>query len=117
MTLTITSENRPWGKFFNYIQNKPCTVKILSVKENSILSLQSHEKRDENWVVLEGSCECLIGNEWNSAIEGDIIVIPRLIKHRIKTSNSSVKIMEISTGEFDENDIVRYEDEYGRCEK
>ncbi|MCP3682720.1 MAG: cupin domain-containing protein [bacterium] len=108
------TEKRPWGKFEQFCLNQKCTVKILSVDANQELSLQYHHHREEFWRVVAGEGIIVIGEEDHKAKEGDEFVIPVETKHRIRTEGSSVKIMEISFGEFDENDIVRLEDKYKR---
>lgn len=105
---------RPWGGFRQFTQNVPSTVKILTVKPEEEFSLQSHANRDEFWRVLEGSGVVIIGDrEYNTEVDYELRV-PRGTKHRIKGGKDGMKILEISVGEFDENDITRYEDKYGR---
>ncbi len=105
---------RPWGNFEQFCKNEKCTVKILSVKPNSELSLQYHNHRDEFWKVIKGEATMVIGDKEIPGKEGDEFLIPRGKKHRIKTGNSAVKVLEISFGQFDELDEVRIEDKYKR---
>lgn len=107
-------EDRPWGMFEQFCQNDKCTVKILSVKPGEKLSLQFHRHRDEFWRVIEGSAKVVIGDEIFDAKVGDEFFVERLKKHRIMTDEHPVKVLEISFGDFDEDDIVRVEDKYGR---
>lgn len=107
-------EERPWGNFERFCQNEKTTVKILQVNPNEELSLQFHHNRDEFWKVIEGSGIILIGNETRIGKKGDEFFIKRETNHQIKTSDSSVSILEISFGDFDENDIVRLKDKYNR---
>ena len=107
-------EKRPWGKFERFTQNEISTVKILTVEANQQLSVQYHHKREEFWRVIKGACEVILGEEIHKAEEGDEFFIPKETKHSIKTNDSKVEVLEISFGEFDENDIVRTEDRYGR---
>ena len=109
---------RPWGGFIKFIDNKPCTVKILEIKKGESLSLQSHKLREEFWYVVSGKIEVISGtgvNKLKSKIlkEGEFVQIPKKILHRAKGVSLS-KILEISTGKFKENDETRYEDKYGR---
>jgi len=108
------SEERPWGKFDQFCHNEKTTVKIITVKPNSRLSLQYHHKRDEFWRVVSGSGKIIIGEETIDVKKGDEHSIPKETKHRMMTTNDTLEIMEISFGEFDENDIVRLEDDYNR---
>ena len=109
---TFTIE-KPWGKFEQYSHNEKSTVKIISVKKGEILSLQSHEKRDELWVALEEGLTAIINGKEISLKKGQTVYIPKKTKHRIKASKDA-RFLEISFGEFDEKDIIRYEDNYGR---
>lgn len=105
---------KPWGKFEQFTLNEKSSVKIISANPQSSLSLQYHNKRDELWRILSGQGEVVIGDEIKPAKAGDEFFIPRKIKHRITTSDSPVEWLEISFGDFDENDIVRLEDKYNR---
>ncbi|MCG2717622.1 MAG: phosphomannose isomerase type II C-terminal cupin domain [Nanoarchaeota archaeon] len=108
------SVEKPWGKFEQFCKNKSCTIKVLSIKPNEQLSLQYHHFRDEFWRVIQGEAELVIDKKTIKARENDEVVIPKKTLHRIITKNSPVKILEISYGHFDEEDIVRLEDKYGR---
>ncbi len=107
-------ETRPWGEFVEFARNSPCTVKILTVKAGESLSLQYHHGRDEMWHVLSGAGTLQIGDEEVRAIPGSDYLIPRETKHRISGGDTDLSILEISTGAFDDADIVRIEDKYGR---
>jgi mannose-6-phosphate isomerase-like protein (cupin superfamily) len=107
-------EKRPWGKFEQFCENEICTVKIINVNPNEELSLQYHLHRDEFWRVLDGSATIVVGDKMQDGKEGDEFFIPKKTRHRIKTGNSPVRILEISFGRFDEDDIVRLEDKYKR---
>lgn len=107
-------EKRPWGSFEEFCKNEVCTVKMLTVNPNEELSLQYHNHRDEFWKIIAGKAKIVIGEQTINAKEEDEFFIERGIKHRIKTGDSSVKILEISFGKFNEQDIVRLEDKYNR---
>ncbi len=107
---------KPWGRFIQYVLNEPVTVKILEVKANEQLSLQAHRHRSELWVPLdEGACV---------EIDGQIIrpkpmepvFIPLGAKHRLIGEDKTYRVLEISFGHFDEDDIIRFEDKYGRVD-
>lgn len=104
---------KPWGGYERFTHNRKSTVKILTVKKASILSLQSHENRDEIWIPLDPGLRVEIDGKASNPEPGEIIFIPRGAKHRL-SSVEDARMLEISLGDFDENDIVRYEDEYGR---
>ncbi len=107
-------EDRPWGSFDKFCENEKCTVKIIDVKPGKKLSLQYHYQREEFWRIISGKAKILIGDKIFNAKEGDEFFIPLKVKHRIMTEKDDVKILEISLGHFDEEDIVRLEDEYNR---
>jgi len=112
--INIYEEARPWGNFRRFTDNTPSTVKILTVNPREQLSLQSHAKRSEFWRVIYGSGKYeLDGKQYNFFL-GDEVYIPINAKHRIMTDDNGIQILEIAFGEFDENDITRYEDKYGR---
>ena len=108
------TEERPWGKFEQFCHNEKVTVKIITVKPNSKLSLQFHNHRDEFWRIIEGSGQIILKKELINVKVGDEFFIPKKVEHRIITNNNSLKVLEISFGEFDEKDIVRLEDKYNR---
>ncbi len=108
---------RPWGSFIEFTKNKLSTVKILIVNPGEEFSLQYHKNREEFWYVLSGSPTVIIGNEKFIAEKGDEFIVKKGEKHRISAKDTEVRILEISFGEFDEDDIVRIEDKYGRTNK
>lgn len=110
--------NRPWGSFIKFIDNQPCTVKILQIKKGESLSLQSHQLREEFWYLISGKIKVIIGKNLKSLKikilkEGEYVKIYKNILHRAQAIENS-KILEISTGRFKEEDEIRYEDKYGR---
>jgi mannose-6-phosphate isomerase-like protein (cupin superfamily) len=105
----MKQNKRPWGEYEIISQTK-----ILKILPNSSLSLQYHKERDEYWKVLEGEGIITIEDEKYNAKKGDQYLIKRGEKHRIITNNKSIKILEISCGKIDEEDIIRLEDNYGR---
>lgn len=112
--LEIYEEERPWGNFRQFIHDTSATVKIITVKPNETLSLQSHKKRDEFWRIIKGKGFVQIGDSKFDVKENDEYEIPVGTKHRLGAYDEGLQILEIATGNFDENDIVRYEDKYGR---
>lgn len=108
---------RPWGQFKQYTLNEKTTVKIISVKAGEALSLQYHAHRKELWVVLSGSGTMQIGDKTIAAKKGDEFIVEPGVHHRISGSAEPIEFLEIAFGDFDENDIVRLEDKYGRISK
>ena len=112
--LKIYEEERPWGFFRRFTDNTPSTVKILVVKPNEELSLQSHNSREEFWRVIKGDGIFDIDDKKIIVEEGIEKYIPVKTKHKIQAGTEGIEVLEISFGEFNEGDIVRYEDKYGR---
>lgn len=107
---------RPWGSFKKFIENKKCTVKILIIKSKQMLSLQKHKKRNELWYFLtEGWIQ--LGTKKKKIKKGEIVNIKKMQAHRIFAKKKEVKVLEISSGKFDEKDEIRLEDKYGRVKK
>lgn len=107
--------DKPWGRFEQYTHNLPCTVKIITVAPGGILSRQYHHNRDELWVVLDPGARVELDDEELHPAAGEEFFIPRQTIHRLSTvGESPVRVLEISFGEFEEEDIVRLEDVYGR---
>ena len=103
--------DKPWGRFEQYTHNLPSTVKIITVAPGGTLSRQYHHRRDELWVILDNGAQVQLGEKVLEPETGEKIFIPRGTVHRLSTAGESeVRILEISFGEFDEEDIVRLDD-------
>lgn len=105
---------RPWGNFRQFTLNDFSSVKIVTVKPNEILSLQSHRNRLEFWRVIAGDGVVEIEGIKKDTIVGDEYEIQVGEKHRLSAGPNGIQILEIAVGNFDENDIIRYEDKYRR---
>src|SRR5262245_53467112 len=108
-------ESRPWGSFERFTKNESNTVKIISVNPNQRFSLQRHQNRTEFWKVVEGDGEVTINDTTSDANVGDEFLIEPHTLHRAKAGEGGLKILEIAFGNFDEGDIERVEDDYGRA--
>ncbi len=106
---------RPWGNFTRYVYNQKCTVKIIEVNPNQKLSKQVHKKRDEIWVILDEGLEVELNERVLQPKPGDELVVPRQTVHRLASLGPKARLLEISLGDFDEDDIERFEDIYGRA--
>jgi len=106
-------EKRPWGDFERFTLNEVSTVKIITVKAGESFSLQYHNNRAEFWKILKGEGVITVGNENHKATEGQEYYIPQKTNHRMQ-GITDISFLEIALGEFNENDIVRLEDKYGR---
>jgi mannose-6-phosphate isomerase len=111
----IVEDRRPWGRFRRYAYNEQCTVKVIEVEAGERLSLQRHRNRDELWVVLDDTLDIEIDGEVFSAKEGEEFLIRRGSSHRVSAPRGRGRFVEVAFGEFDEDDIERLEDAYGRA--
>ena len=109
-------EERPWGSFTVLDNDFSHQVKKLVVNPRMRLSLQSHKYRAEHWFIASGSGLVQLDEEQIEVGQGDSIDVAIGTKHRIScTSIEPLVFIEIQTGiSFDENDIVRFEDDFGR---
>jgi len=105
---------KPWGNEKHFVMNEKCTVKILVVNPNEMISLQKHHKRKEVWFFLTPGI-VIIGNRRKRVKKGDVVNIGRRVKHRlIGRRIGRTEVLEIAYGTFSDKDIVRVEDKYGR---
>ncbi len=105
---------RPWGSFTRFTNNEPSTVKILHINKGEEFSLQYHSHREEFWKILKGNPDVIVGDKKHSPKEGEEFTIAPHTNHRISAPRDDVTVLEISRGQFDEDDIVRIEDKYNR---
>lgn len=107
---------RPWGKYEILTQGNNYKVKKISVEPGASLSLQSHEKRAEHWVVVEGMARIINGEKSLVLHENESTYIPAQTIHQLANDGkTSLVIIEVQTGDYlEEDDIIRYKDQYGR---
>jgi mannose-6-phosphate isomerase len=106
----MNNENiRPWGNY--KVISK---IKTITIKPFESISLQYHNKRDEFWQILKGSAKIQINNTIFNAVVNDTFIISKKINHRITGLKDGVQLLEIATGDVEEDDIIRLEDKYGR---
>lgn len=105
---------KPWGSFTRFTNNEPSTVKILHINKGEEFSLQYHTNRREFWKILKGHPEIIAGEMIEHPEEDAEFIIEPQVSHRISAPLDDVAVLEISTGQFDEDDIVRIEDKYNR---
>jgi mannose-6-phosphate isomerase-like protein (cupin superfamily) len=115
MMIGASLNMRPWGDFYTLVQNKECTVKILTLNPYESTSLQRHKKRDEMWYLMD-DIEITLGSGKSHIFKpGQVIHIPRNTIHRATSIKpTTTTIVEVSIGDFREDDIERIEDRYGR---
>lgn len=116
LTKTHLFEERPWGKFEVLRDTDKFKSKVIEVQPGQQLSLQSHAKREEHWVVVQGQGEVVLNDKTIPMQAGSYIHIPLGAKHRMRnTGKEPVVFVEVQTGSyFGEDDIVRYQDDYKR---
>jgi len=107
---------RPWGSYDSLESGPRFQVKLLKVKPGATLSLQMHHHRAEHWVVVAGTARITRGEEEFLLEENQSTYIPIGIKHRIENPGMiPLEIIEVQSGSYlGEDDIVRFEDRYGR---
>src|SRR5580698_310543 len=107
---------RPWGSYDSIENGARFQVKRLKVKPGATLSLQMHHHRAEHWVVVAGTARITRGEEVFLLEENQSTYIPIGVKHRIENPGMiPLEIIEVQSGSYlGEDDIVRFEDAYGR---
>lgn len=109
-------EHRPWGSYL-ILQDEPhFKLKKLTVLPQQRLSLQLHHHREEHWLVVKGSPIITVGDRTWQASVGEQIFIPCESPHRLANpTDELVELIEVQLGSsFDENDIIRLQDDYNR---
>ena len=109
-------EERPWGWFKILLDTPTYKVKEILVKPGNRLSYQMHHKRSEHWYVTQGEAVVTLNDVEQVVKQYEYIDIPVEHKHRVANkSDEDMIFIEIQTGTyFGEDDIVRFEDDYGR---
>lgn len=107
---------RPWGSYDSIDQGERFQVKRLMVRPGGVLSLQMHHHRAEHWVVVSGTARITRGEETFLLEENQSTYIPIGVRHRIENPGRiPLHIIEVQSGTYlGEDDIVRFEDRYGR---
>lgn len=108
--------HRPWGSYDSIDMADGFQVKRIKVKPGARLSLQSHERRAEHWVVVRGTARVTRDNDVFELFANQSTYIPIGAKHRLENPGSEMlELIEVQSGDYlGEDDIVRYEDVYGR---
>lgn len=108
-------EERPWGTFERLTANEPSTVKLISVREGEATSLQTHARRSEYWRIVSGDGVVTVGPQELPAQAGSEFFIEQGVPHRLEGGAGGLHVLEIAFGTFDEHDVIRLEDRYGRA--
>jgi mannose-6-phosphate isomerase len=106
---------RPWGSFKQFANNEDCTVSLMTVVPGQRLSLQSHIGRAELWIVIDDGAVVQVGDNIKECKAGDELWIPANEKHRLGCSGDKpVRVLEVAFGNWQQDDIKRYDDDYQR---
>jgi mannose-1-phosphate guanylyltransferase/mannose-6-phosphate isomerase len=107
---------RPWGEYKVLEHYKNSKIKRIIVLPKSKLSLQMHKYRSEHWVIVEGTANIVRGNEEFILKENESTYIPKSTVHRIENPlDKQLELIEVQIGNYlEEDDIIRFEDDYGR---
>ncbi|WP_094605897.1 Alginate biosynthesis protein AlgA [Sporomusa silvacetica DSM 10669] len=112
-----TTVYRPWG-FYTVLGTGPgYKMKKIVVNPGEILSLQMHYHRSEHWIVIGGTAKVTIGDTEQMVHENESIFVPQTTKHRLENPGRlPLQIIEVQNGSYlGEDDIVRFNDRYGRA--
>ncbi|NCQ34842.1 mannose-1-phosphate guanylyltransferase/mannose-6-phosphate isomerase [bacterium] len=111
-----TKVDRPWGSYESLLAVDGFQVKRIIVHPGQRLSLQLHHRRQEHWVVVRGTAKVTCGEEVSTLRPNQSIYIPIETKHRLDNpGTTNLELIEVQIGDYlGEDDIERFEDEYGR---
>lgn len=107
---------RPWGSYTVLEENKGYKIKRIEVKQGQSLSLQMHHHRSEHWIVVSGMAKVINGDQEFFLRQNESTYIPAGHKHRLSNPGMlDLVIIEVQSGDYlEEDDIVRFSDNYGR---
>ncbi|MBF0481632.1 MAG: mannose-1-phosphate guanylyltransferase/mannose-6-phosphate isomerase [Desulfovibrionaceae bacterium] len=110
---------RPWGSYTVLEDGPHFKIKRIMVPPGGRLSLQKHHHRTEHWVVISGTAQVQVGDKEMLLVENQSVDIPKTAVHRLSNPGKvPVEIIEVQTGPYlEEDDIVRFDDVYGRTTK
>jgi len=111
--------SRPWGWYDTIDAGERFKVKRIQVNPGASLSLQLHKHRAEHWVVVKGIAQVICGDTTTTLHENESTYIPLGQTHRLSNSSHEIlEIIEVQSGNYlNEDDIIRYDDTYGRMEE
>lgn len=107
---------RPWGTYTVLEEGTNFKIKRIVVKAGASLSLQMHHHRSEHWVVVSGTAKVINGEQALTLNTNESTFIPKGHKHRLENPGTDeLVLIEVQTGDYlGEDDIVRFDDKYGR---
>ncbi|MDR3644466.1 MAG: cupin domain-containing protein, partial [Clostridia bacterium] len=111
-----TTVYRPWGRYTVLGSGPGYKMKKIVVNPGQVLSLQMHYHRSEHWIVIGGTAKVIIGETESMVHENEGVFVAQTTKHRIENPGRlPLEIIEVQNGAYlGEDDIVRFEDIYGR---
>lgn len=112
----VIEDRRPWG-YYRVLADEPDhKVKRIVVYPGKRLSLQSHNSRTEHWHIVSGEALVTLNDRFIRLAAGESVDIPFGVKHRVGNPGSTdLVLIEVQRGDyFGEDDIVRYDDDFGR---
>ncbi len=108
---------RPWGWYEVLAVGEGYQVKLLHLEPNQRFSLQRHQQRSEQWLVLAGQGVVQLGEDSLAVQLGQLLAVPVACVHRASAGPQGLEILEVQRGSvLREDDIERLEDDYGRCQ-
>ena len=109
---------RPWGQYTSVIEGSSWQVKRLEINPNASISLQKHKYRSEHWVVVSGTAKVEINGKISNLEKNESAYIPHGFKHRLTNPGEvPLIVIEVQSGSYlGEDDILRFEDNYGRTQ-
>jgi mannose-6-phosphate isomerase-like protein (cupin superfamily) len=112
----LDADDRPWGRWEEYLNETGYRVKRIIVHPGERLSLQKHEMRSEFWVIVSGHGVFTLDDTERGVSTGDSVHIPVEGIHRVRNDGEEpLIIIETQLGRCEEDDIIRLEDDYGRA--
>jgi len=111
-----TQVHRPWGSYTVLEEGKCFKIKRVAVNPKKRLSLQLHRHRSEHWIVVTGTAEIDLGDRKLHLSANESTFVPAGTRHRLANPKETpLEVIEVQSGEYlGEDDIVRFDDEYGR---
>jgi mannose-6-phosphate isomerase len=111
---------RPWGAFYGWDKGAEWNLKTIYIAPGKRLSLQYHHHRREHWMLVEGDAIATLRDTNDNDVKqsmkiGETVYVGTKTVHRLESKKGGI-VVEIALGTFDENDIVRIEDDHGRVE-
>ncbi len=112
-----TTTYRPWGSYTILEEGDRYKIKRIVVKPNQKLSHQLHYHRSEHWIIVKGTAKVTIGRTTSLVHENESTYVPKSTEHRLENPGKvPLEMIEVQNGEYvGEDDIVRFEDKYGRA--